>query len=86
MREQAMAAVFDAILQENEIAAAVRAQRLERAITEQTIEITRIVRLMAGEEFTLLILKISIMPFHDFGPPKTSKKRSSENIKKAVPR
>lgn len=67
----AMAAVFYAVFPA-EITAAVFSQHIERAVTKQTVEIVRIIRLVTGEKLTipvaekLVVLCFFIHGFHPF--------------------
>ena len=56
MGQQATGAVLDAVFQIPEIAAAFAAQRIQRAVAEQAVEVLRMVRLMAGEELARPVL------------------------------
>ena len=56
MGPQTAAAVLDAVIQILEIAAAAAAQRIERTVAEQAVEILRMVRRVAGEKFALNVL------------------------------
>lgn len=55
MREHAATAVFETVLGVLEITTAILAERVERTVAEKAIEIIRVIRLMTGEEFTILM-------------------------------
>ena len=50
MGDQTATAVLDTVLQIDEIAAAAAAQRIERAVTKQAVEVLRMSRRVAGEK------------------------------------
>ncbi len=58
---------LDAAVKVREIASALFSETVERAITKQTVEILRMVRLMTGKILAFLVLKKLIM-FHLFCP------------------
>ena len=63
MRNHAAAAILHAIFQPFEIAAAGAAQRVQWAVAEQAIEVFRMRRFMAREEFTVPVLNKGIIAF-----------------------
>ena len=78
MRKKASAAVLEAVVEIFEIAAAFRTQRIQRAITEQAVEILYIVRFVTRKKLTFLVLKKFVVTrrhlFH-FVPPCRSNRR-----------
>ena len=56
MGQQAVGAVLDTVFQIPEIAAAFAAQRIQRAVAEQAVEVLRMVRLMAGKKLARPVL------------------------------
>lgn len=64
MRVETAAAVFITVRQIIKCAAAVLAQRIQRAIAEKTVEIIGICTWMAGEVFTFFVCKIRIVMGH----------------------
>mgnify|MGYP004533111461 CR=1 FL=1 len=56
MGQQTTGAVLDAVFQIPEIAAAFAAQRIQRAVAEQAVEVLRMVRLMAGKKLARPVL------------------------------
>ena len=68
MRETAGRAVLDAASRVGKRAAAAFAQRVQRAVAEQTVEALRVSPRMAGEEFTFTILKKLIVLAHSASP------------------
>ena len=50
MGQQAVGAVLDAVFQVPEVAAALAAQGIQRAVAEQAVEVLRVAGLVAGEE------------------------------------
>lgn len=57
VRNHAVAAILNAILRIGEIAAAIFAQRIERAVAKQAVEVFQIVRFVARKEFAFRIAK-----------------------------
>ena len=55
MRKQAVRAVLDTVVQNPEITAAFRAQRVQRTVAEQTVEILRVRACMTGKVFAVLV-------------------------------
>ena len=53
---QTVGAILYAAVQIDEVSAAVAAQRIQRAVAEQAVEILRMLRLVAGEELAGLVL------------------------------
>lgn len=57
VRNHAVAAILNAILRIGEIAAAIFAQRIERAIAKQAVEVFQIVRFVARKKFAFRVAK-----------------------------
>ena len=55
--------VLDPVLQPMAVAAALAAQRIQRTVAEQAVEILRMCRLVAGEEFTGRVLHKGVTAF-----------------------
>ena len=55
VREHAAAAVLKTVFGVFEIASAVFAERIERTVAEKTVKIVRVIGLMTGKEFTVLM-------------------------------
>ena len=72
MREETVAAVLDPIFQHSEITAALYAQSVQRAVTEQTVEILWIRSCVAGKELTSGVLKKRVLTIHGSPPVMTS--------------
>ena len=71
VREHTARAVLHALFRVAAVAAAVSAQRVERTVAEQAVEVVWVARLVAGEELTLPVLKKRVMlalpvVLHDF--------------------
>ena len=60
MREAAGRAVLDAASRVGKRAAAAFAQRVQRAVAEQTVEILRICTFMTGKKFAVLMTEVGI--------------------------
>jgi hypothetical protein len=80
MGNKALAAILDPCLGVGIITLAALAQGIQRAVTEEAVEILRMVSLVTGEELALLVLKERILTFlwlflkqilrvHRFEPP-----------------
>ena len=57
VRNHAVAAILNAILRIGEIAAAIFAQRIERAIAKQAVKVFQIVRFVARKKFAFRVAK-----------------------------
>ena len=55
VREHTAAAVLKTVFGIFKVASAVFAERIERTVAEKTIKILRVIGLMTGEEFTILM-------------------------------
>ena len=67
MRDEAIAAVLDAVFQVSILPAAIRSLRIERAIAEQAVEPLRICACMAGKILTVPVGKAGkAFPFPPF--------------------
>ena len=67
MGRQTGAAVLGAVGQPAEVSAAAAAQRIQRTVTEQAVEVLRPFRLVAGEELTVFVLEkrvIAVLRLH----------------------
>ena len=61
MRQLAVRAVLKSLIRKLKIPATVLPQRIQRAITKQTIKVLRVCPFMTGEEFTFFVAEIRIM-------------------------
>ena len=92
VRVETAATVFVTVRQIIKCAAAVLAQRIQRAIAEKTVEIIGICTWMAGEVFTFFVCKIRIVMGHkhnllkENAYPDQNRVRKTEENGKAVSR